>query len=191
MRNPLIFIVIVSLVMACTKERTRNASEAMYITAPMVETVKKQLVEKYGETAFFRIDRGVNQVAALWREEDGNTKEFEDFVVANFVADEENLEALFGRLERNFELLNGHFHKMDVMLKEPLHLEGPPVEPVDMLFGSYNPSAHLTDDFFSNKIAFMTALNFPFYSLKEKTEKGAAWSRREWAYASIDRKSVV
>jgi hypothetical protein len=185
MRNPLIIILIGTLVMACTKEQSRNASEAMYITAPTMETVKKQLAEKYGETAFFRIDRGVSQVAALWREEDGNTKEFEDFVVANFVAGEEDLEALFARLERNYELLNGHFHKMNVMLKEPLHLEGPPVEPVDVLFGGYNPSAHLTDDFFSNKIAFMTVLNFPFYSLKEKTGLGSAWSRREWAYARM------
>ncbi len=185
MRNPLIIILIVSLVMACNNEQPRSASAEIYITAPTVEILKKQLNEKYGETAFFRIDRGVSQVAALWREEDGNTKEFEEFVVTNFIAGEQNLEALFARLERNFELLNGHFHKMNVMLKEPLHLEGPPIEPVDLLFGGYNPSAHLTDDFFSNKIAFMTVLNFPFYSLKEKTEQGNAWSRREWAYARM------
>jgi len=185
MRNPLIIILIVILVMACTREQPLPSSEIIYITSPIVEKVKKQLVEEYGESAVFRIERGVSQVAALWREEDGNTKEFEEFVVANFIAGEENLETLFARLERNFEILNGHFHKMNVMLKEPLHLEGPPVGPVDMLFGGYNPSAHLSDDFFSNKIAFMTVLNFPFYSLKEKTGLGAAWSRREWAYARM------
>lgn len=71
------------------------------------------------------------------------------------------------------------------MLKEPLHIEGPEIEPVDMMFGSYNPAAHLTDDFFNNKIAFLTALNFPFYSLKEKTDLGVNWSRRDWAYARM------
>ncbi len=74
---------------------------------------------------------------------------------------------------------------MDVELKAPLQLVGPDITPVDMQFGSYNASAHLTDDLYDNKIAFLTALNFPFYSLEEKTELGEQWSREEWAYARM------
>lgn len=150
-----------------------------------MEKVRNQLIEKHSEEATFRIERGVNQIASLWRESDGTSEEFVTFVMENFVADDEKLQILYNRLERNFEVLNGHFHKMDVLLKEPLHLEGPSIEEVDMLFGSYNPSAHLTDDFFANKIAFLTALNFPFYSLHEKTELGKSWSRQQWAYARM------
>jgi len=71
------------------------------------------------------------------------------------------------------------------MLKAPLQLEGPEITPVDMMFGSYNASAHLTDDLYANKIAFITALNFPFYALEEKTELGKQWSRKEWAFARM------
>jgi hypothetical protein len=85
----------------------------------------------------------------------------------------------------NFEVINGYYHKMDVELKMPLQLVGPDITPVDMMFGSYDASAHLNDDLYSNKIAFITALNFPFYSLEEKTELGEKWSRQEWAYARM------
>jgi len=54
-----------------------------------------------------------------------------------------------------------------------------------MMFGSFNASAHLTEDLYSNKIAFVTALNFPYYSLTEKEELGENWTRREWAYARM------
>jgi hypothetical protein len=185
MRNLLIVIAIVLLASACNNPNHTKTIQVNFITSPTMEKVKNQLIEKYGETAVFRIERGVNQVASLWRETDGTSEEFESFVMGNFVADDEKLKLLYNRLERNFEVLNGHFHKMDVLLKEPLHLEGPPIEQVDMLFGSYNPSAHLTDDFFANKIAFLTALNFPFYSLIEKTELGKNWSRQQWAYARM------
>jgi hypothetical protein len=45
--------------------------------------------------------------------------------------------------------------------------------------------AHLQDDFYSNKIAFAIALNFPYYTLAEKEEMGPGWSREEWAMARL------
>jgi hypothetical protein len=156
-----------------------------FIEQTAVEKVIQTLNDSLGEAPKFRIERGVQQVANLWRESDGTVEDFEDFCLGNFLAEEPALENLYRKLERNFEIFNGYFHKMDVLLKEPIQLEGPEIEPVDMMFGSYNAAAHLTDDFFNNKIAFLTALNFPFYSLKEKTEKGSGWSRLEWAYARM------
>ena len=185
MRNILIVIAVGLLASACNRQHQPTTAQVNYITSPVMEKVRNQLIEKYSEAAAFRIERGVTQVASLWRESDGTSEEFENFVMENFVADDEKLQLLYNRLERNFEVLNGYFHKMDVLLKEPLHLEGAPIEEVDMLFGSYNPSAHLTDDFFANKIAFLAALNFPFYSLTEKTDLGKTWSRKQWAYARM------
>lgn len=156
-----------------------------FIEQPTVEKVTKALTDSLGETAKFRVESGVKQVAALWRESDGTSADFEKFCKENFVADDAALETLFKKLERNFEIFRGYFHKMDLLLKEPIQITGPEIEPVDMMFGSYDASAHLDDDFFNNKIAFLTALNFPFYSLKEKTEKGPSWSRRDWAYARM------
>lgn len=189
MRNIIIIMAMATLiaVSGCGEKRSAVTGGPVkaFIEQTAVEKVIQTLNDSLGEAPKFRIERGVQQVANLWRESDGTVKDFEDFCLGNFVAEEAALENLYRKLERNFEIFNGYFHKMDVLLKEPIQLEGPEIEPVDMMFGSYNAAAHLTDDFFNNKIAFLTALNFPFYSLKEKTEKGAAWSRLEWAYARM------
>lgn len=189
MRNIIIFMAmaLAIAITGCNKKPASVSEETVknFIDQTTVENVIKSLADSLGGEHQFRIERGVQQAANLWRESDGTVSDFEKFCKQNFIAGEQELEKLFVRLERNFEILNGYFHKMDVMLKEPLQLEGPEIEPVDMMFGSYNASAHLTDDFFSNKIAFITALNFPFYSLKEKTENSASWSRRDWAYARM------
>lgn len=155
-----------------------------------VEEVIGKLADSLGSTSAFRIERGVRQVASLWREEDGTTADFSRFCVESFEADSARLCRLFQTLERDFEIISGYYHKMDVALKEPIQLEGNPVTPVDMMFGGYNASAHLTDDLYSNKIAFVVALNFPFYSLQEKTDQGTKWSRREWAYARMGDKFI-
>lgn len=167
------------------KKEQVTTSASMLIGEPVIAQTIKALTEKHGDAASFRIDRGVRQAASLWRDTDGNAADFEKFCTDQFVAGAPELEALYKKLERNLEIFSGYFHKMDVLLKEPLQLDGPEPGPVDLMFGSYDASAHLTDDFFANKIAFLTALNFPFYSLKEKTELGEKWSRLEWAYARM------
>ena len=189
MRNIIIIMAMATLiaVSGCNEkqEAVTGGPVKAFIEQTAVEKVIQTLNDSLGEAPKFRIERGVQQVANLWRESDGTVEDFEDFCLGNFVAEEPALENLYRKLERNFEIFNGYFHKMDVLLKEPIQLEGPEIEPVDMMFGSYNAAAHLTDDFFNNKIAFLTALNFPFYSLKEKTENGSGWSRLEWAYARM------
>ena len=49
------------------------------------------------------------------------------------------------------------------------------------MFGGYDPSAHVLDDFFDNKLAFVVLLNFPLTTLQERLEQGPTWSRRRWA----------
>jgi hypothetical protein len=53
------------------------------------------------------------------------------------------------------------------------------------MFGTYSVSSHLSDDFYSNKIAFYIALNFPYFTLEEKEKLGPGWSRDEWAMARL------
>lgn len=156
-----------------------------FIPENRIVEVITQMKDSLGEASLFRIERGVQQVAALWRETDGTEDAFAQFCQSSFVADTARLSSLFATLERNFEVLGGYYNQMDLKLKEPLQLEGPDITPVDMLFGSYDASAHLTDDLYANKIAFLTALNFPYYSLEEKTAAGDSWSRKEWAYARM------
>lgn len=148
------------------------------------ETIKK-LIEKYGDQSSFRIERGVTQVANLWRVTDGTTADFNDFCMQNFISDAKELDVLFQKLSSGFEILNGYFLRISKDLNRPLHLDMGPITPIDMMFGGFNASAHQTEDLLSSKIAFVTTLNFPFYSLNEKTENSKTWTRQEWAYARM------
>ena len=166
-------------------QKETQMSDEIFITNENVNKVIDSLSKSIPEANLFRIERGAQQVASLWRKQDGTAQEYEAFCIENFVADNESLSQLFNKLERNFEIFNGYFHKIDLKLKEPLQLDGPAIQPIDMMFGGYDVSAHLNDDMYSSKIAFITALNFPFYSLDEKTELGKDWTRQEWAFARM------
>lgn len=148
-------------------------------------TIKKTLLEKQGKAQKFRIERGVDQTAFLWEEKDGTLKEFEDFCEKNFVGSPELLDLNFKRLETNYEILYGNFAKMTLDLKRPLELDWGEILPLDMVFGQFDPSSHLTEDLFRNKVAFFVLLNFPHYSLAEKAELSQKWSRKDWAYARM------
>lgn len=171
---------------ACQTKTAREKSDDMGVIAETtVQSVIDQLTEKFGEDRQDLIQRGVSQAAALWKTADGDAAAFEAFCLENFKGTDEARKILFDKLSRNYELIWGHMNQMSLELNKPLHLNWGPIEPVDVMFGSYSPSAHLDDDFFGNKIAFLTILNFPFYKLEEKAGFGPGWSRLEWAYARM------
>lgn len=133
-----------------------------------------------------KLERGIRQAAALWRIEDGTEQEFVTFVTENFAQKPEDREALFNSLCRLLENLSESSDMLTVELLKPTQLTnaGEPTT-IDWLMSGYNPSAHLTDDLFANKVAFITILNFPHFSLSEKNILGATWTRREWAEARL------
>ena len=133
-----------------------------------------------------RMERGVKQAAALWREEDGTKEEFQAFVQEHYAQTEEERTALFESLSRMMEKLNESADMLTVELLKPTQLTnaGEPTE-VDWIMSGYSTNAHVSDDLFANKIAFITILNFPFYTLEEKNRLGADWTRREWAEARL------
>ena len=67
----------------------------------------------------------------------------------------------------------------------PTILAGPDPTNIDYIMSAFNPYAHLQNDLFENKVAFITILNFPNFSLEEKNTLGKNWSRLEWAYARL------
>ncbi len=154
--------------------------------APMnTKAVKADLVKQFGAEQSARIDRGVDQAAALWRPTDGD---FAAFAKANFIADPAVLDATFKRFESNFEQLDGHFLEINRALHTPVELDTGPLLPVDTMFGSYDSSSHVTEDFFSNQIAFVALLNYPLSTLQQKIDDGSKWSRRAWAEARLTRR---
>ena len=169
----------------CKQVKAPDENSGLQIAGDDLQKVTRLLTEKYGESAKFRIDRGVKQVANLWRPSDGNTSDFEKFCIEQFVSKDEDLETLFNKLSYGYEILFGNFTRITKDLRRPVDLEWGAVTPIDQLFGGFNAGAHLSDDLFANKVAFITALNFPEYTLKEKTEMSGNWSRKDWAYVRM------
>lgn len=186
-----LFIFIFSLIMfnACGKgfkgTVNQGANSMSSIDNKVTDKVISDLVNKLGESNKFRIERGVRQCAEFWRDEDGSSDDFVKFCNDNFLPEGEQLDLLFNRISLNFESIKGHINKIILDFNRPLHLDIGPLQPIDQLFGGYDPSAHLRDDFFKNKIAFHILLNFPYYTLDEKLQKGSTWTRKQWAYVRM------
>jgi hypothetical protein len=145
---------------------------------------KKALHEKYPADAD-RIDRGVEQVARRWRSDDGDAAAFRGFVVSELVPSGETLDATFDRLEMAMERIGGYFTSLGRDLRRGLELDLGPMLPVDQRLGAYDVGAHVSDDLFENKIAFVVLLNFPLTTLEQRLQDGAHWSRRQWAEARL------
>ncbi|MEW5742173.1 MAG: hypothetical protein AB1938_24875 [Myxococcota bacterium] len=151
--------------------------------APMNTTaIKTELLKKHGEAQKARIERGVDQVAALWKKEDGDLAAF---ARDHFLVDEKDLAATFSRFEANFEQLDGHLLEIGRELRKPTELDVGPLLKVDPLFAAYDPGAHLTEDLFASKLAFVALLNFPQTTLEQRVKDGPSWSRAQWAEARL------
>ena len=143
--------------------------------------LEAELLSQYGEGQKPRIRTGLHQVMEFWRPEDGDTAVFEDFVRANFAGDQPSMDTLFDRFQRLLEQLDGHLHEITREFRNQQDLDLGPVRPYDEVFGGYDPSAHVLDDFFQNKLAFTVLLNFPLTTLEERINEGPKWTRRQWA----------
>lgn len=181
----LLFTALTIILMFSGCEKKVNQDEMGVIPTSIIEETTNKLAEIHGESLRPQIERGVAQVAALWKNSDGTFEEYKDFCIANYAGSADERKVLFEKLSASFEVIWGFSNRMSLELMKPLHLDVGPVLPVDMMFGSYSPLANFYDDFFSNKVAFLTILNFPFYSLEEKAEKCKDWDRLNWAYARM------
>ncbi len=181
-----ITLLLVAAMIQCTPSKNeKKAVGGSPIAEVTIKNVINALTQKHGDAFSFRIERGVNQVASLWRESDGTAADFETFCNEQFISDPTAIETLFNKVSYGMEVLNGYFLRINKDLMRPLHLDLGEITPIDMLFGGFNAGAHLSEDLYTNRIAFTVALNFPFYSLNEKTELGPNWSRLEWGYARM------
>ncbi|HEX7502237.1 MAG TPA: hypothetical protein VF451_02360, partial [Acidobacteriota bacterium] len=156
---------------------------AKFIPGDDLLKVKTELLQKFGAGEKFRIERGVEQAAGLWRAGDGSAAEFAAFCRENFAAAGAPLQALFKKLEFYNEAIGGNFNEMSLDKDQPVDLDWGEITPLDIAMNQFDLSAHVSEDMFSNKIAFISLLNFPVYSLSEKAGLGAGWSREQWAFA--------
>ena len=152
------------------------------ITPESIEKVITELLSKDNSDKTM-IEKSVKQLAKLWRESDGTNEEFMQFCIDNYISDPKEKEEVFLKISQYMEIINGNFNEMSLGLQRNLHEPTGPLLNIDEQFAAYNPAAHLSDDFYANKMAFLIVLNFPELSLSEKESLGK--DRLAWAYARL------
>src|SRR3989442_1431556 len=67
-----------------------------------------------------------------------------------------------------------------------------PVGPAPAVsFAALEVGAHLSEDLFSSKLAFVALLNFAQPDLQEMVAQGPQWSRKQWAQARLTRRFAL
>lgn len=160
------------------------------ISENAIAKVSAAIMEEYPSADRIIMEKGVKQAAELWRAEDGTEEEFIATAKGYYVADPAMRKELFEKLSTAFEVLMGSANQISVKLQLPVTLAGPEPTVIDYIFSGYSPSSHFSDDMFENKVAFITVLNFPSYTLAEKNafgegKDGVKWDRLDWAYARM------
>jgi hypothetical protein len=179
----LTFIFSIIIIAASMNAHTSKVDKFSNINEKLI----KELTAKYGETQKERLIRGLQQTSALWLPEDGDESIYEDFVRTHFAGTNEMLDAMFNRYQRIIEQVFGNMLEISLSLRWHTDLDLGQIYPFDEIFASYDPSAHLADDMFKNKLAFVLLLNFPIKSLTDCMKEGEKWSRREWAEMRLAR----
>ena len=185
MKNLILFTVLV--LAACTNSVKKEQIQMTDLrpTESNRQAAIDSLVKKHGVAFQFPIQKGVRHTAALWTTSDGNATEFIGFCQSNFLADQKKKQLLFEKLSIYLESLEGHFNKITLDLRQNVDLNNGELLDVDKTFSGYSVGAHLQDDLYQNKIAFVVALNFPYFTLEDKERDGKNWNRRQWAEARL------
>ncbi|MFO1078116.1 MAG: hypothetical protein U1E73_10390 [Planctomycetota bacterium] len=155
------------------------------VAADVVARAKAALLATHGEASRARIERGVDQVAALWRAADGDLVAF---CAEQFAGPQAAQDALFDRLEAQLEQLEGHAVEMQRTLRWHAEVDTGPNQPIDDLLAATDPGAHLVDDLFTSKVAFAVLLNWPLIPLAQQNRDAATYSRRQWAELALTRR---
>ena len=180
MKKVFVFFFSMVLLSSCVK-----TADSVLTEQDVQETVAAVMAAK-PEADSARVARGVAQAAALWQAQDGTAEEFKAFAVAQVAANDTERAALMEQLSRIWERCYESADMLSVELLKPTQLTNAatPGKP-DWIMSAYSPMAHFSDDMFANKMAFLTILNFPHYTLAEKNTLGGEWTRFEWAAARM------
>ena len=190
--SPLLAAALCAALAACAGKQSQppsapgpQAATATPVSAEAVAKAKAALVAKHGESHRARIERGVDQVASLWRSDDGD---LEALVLAQFAATAAEQDALFARLSAQLEQLEGLGVELGRAMRWHSEVDTGPMLPIDALFATLDPSAHVTSELFTSKIAFAALLNFPLTTLADRLRDAAGYSRRQWAEVRLTRR---
>jgi hypothetical protein len=185
MKKSLLLILILAAACSSPQKRETTVMTAAFIDDAKVSTVIDSLNASFPSADMALLEKGVKHAASLWRSEDGSPEDFSNFVKNNYIGDPQKRKTAFKKISNYFESINGNYNEITLDLKKNLDEATGDIDEIDRMFGNYSVGSHLSDDFYSNKIAFTVAMNFPYYTLEEKEKSGPGWSRDEWAMARL------
>ncbi|MFL6195861.1 MAG: hypothetical protein ACJ75H_16905, partial [Thermoanaerobaculia bacterium] len=155
------------------------------IPSETVRSTVERLLERHGAEQAGRIRRGVEQVAQRWWPEDGGAEDFAAFCDAHFLADPQALTTTFQRLETVLEQIDGHLHEVRRELTWPIDVDTGELTPADRLLAELDLAAHVDEDLFRTRTAFLALLNLPVHTLEERLKEGPGWDRETWARSRL------
>ncbi len=185
MKNILIFLVVIATACSLPKTKKEMVNVAGFINETTVTAVVDTVKAAQPAADLNLLEKGVKHAASLWREGDGTPADFSEFVKGNYISDPAKRKIVFNKITRYIESLNGNYNEITLDLRKTLDEAIGEIDDIDRMFGNYSVGSHMQSDFYSNKIAFAIALNFPYFTLDEKEELGPKWSRDEWAMARL------
>lgn len=181
------YLLLMILVAGCNpgKKEKISSPDSQFISDAEVTSVTDSLQKRFPAADRELIEKGVHHAASLWRSGDGSITDFSAFVMEQYIADTKERKEVFLRISNYLESLSGNNNEITLDLRKRLDESGGEISETDRMFGNYSPGAHISEDFYNNKIAFVIALNFPYYTLAEKEKLGPSWSRDDWAMARL------
>ncbi len=185
MKKYIMLLVIIAVGCSPQKKGEKSGSAMQAIDDATITTLMGSITADMPGADTRLLEKGIRHAASLWRQEDGTAAEFSDFVKNNYIADPAKRKQVFLKISNFLESLSGNFNEIVIDLRKNLDEATGEIDDVDKMFGTYSPGSHLSDDFYTNKIAFYIALNYPYYTLAEKEELGPSWTREEWAMARL------
>jgi len=182
-----LFIFVALMATACTSadRNKESAAQAGIADDKAVTAAIEGIKGMYPAVDNVILEKGIRHAASLWRAEDGSAEDFITFVKANYAGDPEKRRVMFMKISSYLESIYGNFNEISLDLKKILDEDAGEIDEIDRMFGNYSIGSHLQDDLYANKIAFVIALNFPYFTLAEKEELGPAWTREQWAMARL------
>lgn len=182
---PVVVLAGIFLFSACGPQKKDEKNSMSSISEQSVKAAKDSLINIFGKADEVRINKGVDQAAALWTKDDGPDSTFLNFCMESFTPSGPELDTLFDKFNYYFENMFGHYNMLTIEMMRNLHEPRGTIKPIDEMFGSYDVTAHFSEDMFANKTAFVVLLNFPHYTLQEKNENAAKWTPRQWGMARL------
>ena len=171
------FVVLFSVILisACTSLETKKekSTTTLFINETIVKAVTDTIKTINPSADLSLLEKGVKHAASLWRMEDGTAALFSDFVKKNYIADPAKRKVIFAKISAYLESMSGNNNEITLDLRKTLDESLGEIDEIDRMFGNYSVGSHIQNDFYSNKIAFVIALNFPYFTLADKEKLGS------------------